>query len=75
MIDAPDRLHPRFPADQEEAAKEQIKHAIREIAVAAAGRQEQIIGMAGATDGGACCFMRRVPSSTLTPRCTCRFRS
>jgi len=52
MIDAPDRVHSRFPADQEEAAKEQIKHAIREIAVAAAGRQEQIIGMAGATDGG-----------------------
>jgi SMODS and SLOG-associating 2TM effector domain 1/Protein of unknown function (DUF4231) len=52
MIDAPDRPHPRFPADQEEAAREQIMHAIHEIAVAAAGRQEQIIGMAGATDGG-----------------------
>src|SRR6185437_12986566 len=42
----------RFPADQEEAAREQIMDAIGEIAAAAAGRGEKIIGMAGATDGG-----------------------
>jgi SMODS and SLOG-associating 2TM effector domain 1/Protein of unknown function (DUF4231) len=52
MFDAPDRVHPRFPADQATTAREQIKDAIRKIAAAAAARKEKIIGMAGAADGG-----------------------
>ena len=52
MIDAPGREPKRFPADQEQTAKEQITEAIRAIKAAADGQGEQLIGMAGATDGG-----------------------
>jgi hypothetical protein len=52
MIDAPGRVYPRFPASQVGIARERIRDAIREIAAAAAERQERIVGMAGASDGG-----------------------
>ena len=52
MIDPPGRVPPRFPASKEKTAKEQIKDAISTIRAAADERQEQLIGMAGATDGG-----------------------
>lgn len=52
MIDAPDRAAPRFPADREQAASEQLTAAIREIKAAADRQGEQLIGMAGASDGG-----------------------
>ena len=52
MIDGPGRVRPRFPASQEETAKEKIKEEISAIKAAADRRQEQLIGMAGATDGG-----------------------
>ena len=52
MIDAPGRATPRFPARQEQMAKEQITEAIRAIKAAADGQGEQLIGMAGASDGG-----------------------
>ena len=52
MIDAPGRVTPRFPAGQEEMAKAEITRTIRAIKAAADGQGEQLIGMAGATDGG-----------------------
>jgi hypothetical protein len=52
MIDEPGRLPPRFPANQEETARERIEQAIRDIRAAAEKRQESIIGIAGAADGG-----------------------
>jgi len=52
MIDGPGRAQPRFPADQEDTAKAAIIRAIRTFDEAARERQERIIGMAGASDGG-----------------------
>ncbi len=52
MIDKPGRVDPRFPASQEQTAREQITDAMRAIKTMADGRGEQLIGMAGATDGG-----------------------
>lgn len=52
MIDAPGRVPPRFPADREETAREKIKEEISAIKATADGRQEKLIGLAGATDGG-----------------------
>jgi hypothetical protein len=52
MIDPPGRIPARFPASKEQTAKEEITSAIRAIKAAADGRDEQLIGMAGATDGG-----------------------
>lgn len=52
MIDAPDRAHKRFPADCEEAARTAIRQAVEEIAESARRKNEQIIGMAGALNGG-----------------------
>ena len=52
MIDAPGRVSPRFPADKEDAARKKIKEAVCEIQAAAEERNEQLLGMAGATDGG-----------------------
>ncbi len=52
MIDAPGRVRRRFPANQEETAKEKIKEEISAIKDTADERQETLIGMAGATDGG-----------------------
>jgi hypothetical protein len=52
MIDWPGRVHPRFPADQEETAKAEIKREIGALADAARQQEERIIGMAGASDGG-----------------------
>ena len=52
MIDAPGRARPRFPADQENTAKAQIEQAVRETRAAAERRQERVIGMAGALNGG-----------------------
>lgn len=52
MIDEPGRVPPRFPADQEETARDRIEQAIREIRAAAEARQERIIGIAGVSYGG-----------------------
>lgn len=54
MIDAPDRIRPRFPASQEHTAKERIKQAIRGILErdAATRKHTTLVGMAGASDGG-----------------------
>jgi hypothetical protein len=52
MIDAPGRVTPRFPASKEQTAKERITEAVRAIKAAADRQGEQLIGMAGATDGG-----------------------
>ena len=52
MIDAPGRVRRRFPARQEQTAKEKIKEEISAIKDTADARQETLIGMAGATDGG-----------------------
>jgi hypothetical protein len=52
MIDVPDRAHKRFPADREELAKAEIKRAVEEIAESAQRRNERVIGMAGALNGG-----------------------
>jgi hypothetical protein len=52
MIDSPGRVHPRFPASEETAARQRIKEAVIAIKTEAGKRQEQLLGMAGATDGG-----------------------
>jgi SMODS and SLOG-associating 2TM effector domain 1/Protein of unknown function (DUF4231)/Tetratricopeptide Repeats-Sensor len=52
MIDPPGRVPERFPGHQEQTAKEQILEAIRAIKAVADGQGEQLIGLAGATDGG-----------------------
>jgi hypothetical protein len=53
MIDAPGRPHPRFPPDREGAAGDAIRERLVEIKAAA--EQEdgvQLLGIAGASDGG-----------------------
>jgi SMODS and SLOG-associating 2TM effector domain 1/Protein of unknown function (DUF4231)/Tetratricopeptide Repeats-Sensor len=52
MIDAPGRAHPRFPADREDTAKAAILAAIGDIDAVTQNRQERIVGLAGASDGG-----------------------
>lgn len=52
MIDTPRRASPRFPASRENTAREKITEAISAIKAAADRQGEQLIGMAGATDGG-----------------------
>jgi hypothetical protein len=52
MIDSPGRVHARFPASEETAARQRIKEAVSAIKAEADKRQEQLLGMAGATDGG-----------------------
>ena len=53
MIDAPGRSHPRFPPGQENLAREAIREKIAEIKAAAKTEQGgEVIGIAGASDGG-----------------------
>jgi SMODS and SLOG-associating 2TM effector domain 1/Protein of unknown function (DUF4231) len=52
MIDSPGRVHPRFPASEEDAARREIEQAVSAIKATADERQEQLLAMAGATDGG-----------------------
>lgn len=52
MIDARERAVPRFPASCEATARDQITAAIVDIKIAADRQGEQLIGMAGASDGG-----------------------
>ena len=51
-IDVPGRATPRFPAKMEEMVKAEITKVIRAIKVRAGNHGEQLIGMAGAADGG-----------------------
>jgi SMODS and SLOG-associating 2TM effector domain 1/Protein of unknown function (DUF4231) len=72
MIDAPGRVPPRFPAEQEGVAAARIERAIADIVAAAAERPEQIIGMAGVADGGdllfhEACHKLGVPTQVLLP--------
>lgn len=72
MIDAPGRAQPRFPLGQEDTAADRIETAIREIVEAAKQQQEQVIGMAGAADGGDLLFHEAcqrigVPTQVLLP--------
>jgi conflict system pore-forming effector with SLATT domain/uncharacterized protein DUF4231/tetratricopeptide repeat protein len=52
MTGAPGHADLQIPAGQEDAAKAEIKKAIRKIDEAAQNRQERTIGMAGASNGG-----------------------
>ena len=53
MIDAPGRAHVRFPPDQEEVAGRAIREKVSEIKAAAEAEPGvQLLGIAGASDGG-----------------------
>jgi SMODS and SLOG-associating 2TM effector domain 1/Protein of unknown function (DUF4231) len=72
MIDATGRRPPRFPPDQERTAADRIERTIQEIVEAAQCRQEQVIGLAGASDGGdllfhEACHRIGVPTRVFLP--------
>ena len=53
MIDAPGREHPRFPPDREELAARAIREQVSRIKAAAEEEPDiELIGLAGASDGG-----------------------
>jgi hypothetical protein len=75
MIDAPDRPQPRFPADKEDLARAAIRDRMEQIRAAVEQDSEdpcEIIGIAGASDGGDLLFHEvcrelRIPSHVLLP--------